>query len=156
MFVIRESLSVSLVFVGWKIGLVFRLSDGTQVWCPVVDLVPRCCSSAEHDRGREGVEYQKQKKVVGSGVVVLAHARYEGQGSLQNACYTDSNSCMMIKWEGKSCLCLSKKRIRSLRPWTSPIFPLYIIRSPDSQSELRVSLSFPANSSSRNRRLEQK
>ena len=74
------SLSVSVVFVGWKIGLVFRLSDGTQVWCPVVDLVPRCCSSAEHDRGREGVEYQKQKKVVGSGVVVLAHARYEGQG----------------------------------------------------------------------------
>ena len=37
------SLCVSLVFVGWKIGLVFRLSDGTLV-CPVADLVPRCCS----------------------------------------------------------------------------------------------------------------
>ena len=85
MFVIRDvslCLSVSLVFVGWKIGLVFRLSDGTLV-CPEADLVLSCCSSAENDRGREErEEYQKQKKkVVGSGVVVLAHARYEGQGS---------------------------------------------------------------------------
>ena len=57
LFVIRDvslCLSVSLVFVGWKIGLVFRLSDGTLVWCPAVDLVPRCCSSAEHERGRGG------------------------------------------------------------------------------------------------------
>ena len=82
LFVIRDvslCLSVSLVFVGWKIGLVFRLSDGTLV-CPVADLVPRCCSSAEHDRGRGWGGTKSKKKVVGSGFVVLAHARYEGQG----------------------------------------------------------------------------
>ena len=67
LFVIRDvslCLSVSLVFVGWKIGLVFRLSDGTLV-CPVADLVPRCCSSAEHDRGRGWGGNQKQKKSCG-------------------------------------------------------------------------------------------
>ena len=63
------SLSVSVVFVGWKIGLVFRLSDGTLV-CPVADLVPRCCSRVPRTSVEgKGGGYQKQKKVVGSGVV---------------------------------------------------------------------------------------
>ena len=77
------SLCVSLDFVGWKIGLVFRLSDGTLVWCPVADnlslVVVRVPSTIVEG---DGGENQKQKKVVGSGVVVLAHARREGQGNL--------------------------------------------------------------------------
>ena len=81
LFVIRESLSVSLVFVGWKIGLVFRLSDGTQVWCPVVDLVPRCCSSAENERGRGGGGTKRKKKLWVQGLFV-ARARCEGQGNM--------------------------------------------------------------------------
>ena len=69
LFVIRDvslCLSVSLVFVGWKIGLVFRLSDGTLV-CPVADLVPLCCSRVQRT-SVEG-EPKAKKKVVGSGVV---------------------------------------------------------------------------------------
>ena len=71
LFVIREEprcLSVSLClprFCWLEVGPVFRLSDGTLV-CPVVDLVPRCCTSAEHDCGKG--RKPKAKKVVGSGV----------------------------------------------------------------------------------------
>ena len=78
-----ESVSVSHSFLtGSRTGL---WSLGTLWWCaPLPDLVPRCCTSAENERGRWGEENQKQKKkVVGSGVVVLAHARCdEGQGSI--------------------------------------------------------------------------
>ena len=33
-----------------------------MVVCPVADLVPRCCTSAENERGRGVEENQKQKK----------------------------------------------------------------------------------------------
>ena len=61
------SVSVSFLLAGGRsptVGLVFRISDGTLV-CLVTDLVPRCCSSAEHERGREGGGNQKQKKSCG-------------------------------------------------------------------------------------------
>ena len=61
--------------------------------------------------GEEGKPKAK-KKVVGSGVVVLAHARYEGQGMM-----------IKLKWEEKTILLLSFKNIRSLLSWTHSHFP---------------------------------